>query len=46
MRPDDPDAGYLWDMLDAARTVWEFASNTSLEQYMTNRSAYEIPLGS
>jgi len=46
MRPDDPDAGYLWDMLDAARTVREFASNTSSEQYMTNGPAYGIPLAS
>ena len=31
------DAGYLWDMLDAARAVREFAAGMDLDQYMQDR---------
>lgn len=38
MRPEDRDAAYLWDMLEAARAVVEFARRTSLEEFaMTGR---------
>jgi uncharacterized protein with HEPN domain len=33
-RPDDADLGYIWDMLDAARTALELISGLSLEEYL------------
>lgn len=29
MRPDDRDAAYLWDMLDAAKTVQTFVTGVA-----------------
>jgi uncharacterized protein with HEPN domain len=37
MLPDDRDAGYLWDMLDAARAVEEFTSPVKFGQYLQDR---------
>ena len=37
MLPDDRDAAYLWDMLDAARAVEEFISPVSFGQYLQDR---------
>ena len=37
MQPSERDAAYLWDMLDAARTIREFTSAVRLEQYNQNR---------
>ena len=37
MHLDDKDAGYLWDMLDSARTIDNFVSGVSINQYMHDR---------
>ncbi len=37
MRPEERDAAYLWDMLDAARTVKRFISGVTINQYMEDR---------
>jgi len=37
MLPDERDAAYLWDMLDAARTVREFTANVGLDAYLEDR---------
>lgn len=37
MQPDPRDAAYLWDMLDAARTVEQLCSNQDFSQYSTDR---------
>lgn len=37
MNPTERDAGYLWDILDAARTVQGFVRDTSLEDYRKDR---------
>lgn len=37
MRPDERDASYLWDMLDAARAVKEFVSNRKYYDYQKDR---------
>jgi len=37
MHLDDRDAGYLWDMLDSAKTISDFVSGVSFNQYMQNR---------
>ena len=37
MHLNDKDAGYLWDMLDSARTIRNFLSGVSITQYMQNR---------
>ena len=37
MHLDDKDVGYLWDMLDSARTISNFLSGVSFNQYMQNR---------
>jgi len=47
MRPEDPDAAYLWDMLEAAKQVASFAAGRSLEEYRASallRSAIERQL--
>ena len=44
MRPDERDAGYLWDMLEAARAVREFITSRTYNQYLGDkmlRSAVE-----
>ena len=37
MRPEDRDAGCLWDMLDAARTVHDFTTGVGLDDYRADR---------
>jgi uncharacterized protein with HEPN domain len=37
MPPDERDAAYLWDMLDAARFVREATVDVSLADYQENR---------
>jgi len=37
MPPDARDPKYLWDMLDAARTVLRMTSGASYDQYLQNR---------
>jgi uncharacterized protein with HEPN domain len=32
MLPEDRDAAYLWDMLDAARAILNFTKTTSFER--------------
>ncbi|HEY3570904.1 MAG TPA: HepT-like ribonuclease domain-containing protein [Thermoanaerobaculia bacterium] len=37
MRPEQRDASYLWDMLEAARTVLEVTQGVTLSEYSENR---------
>jgi uncharacterized protein with HEPN domain len=37
MQPEDRNAAYLWDMLDAARTVLNFMAATSYDGYLQDR---------
>jgi len=37
MQPEQKDAGYLWDMLDAARTVEQLCSGQDFNQYSKDR---------
>ncbi|MCC6682716.1 MAG: DUF86 domain-containing protein [Phycisphaeraceae bacterium] len=37
MRRDKRDIGYLWDMLDAARTAVTFTSGKTFEEYLHDR---------
>ncbi|HUT73726.1 MAG TPA: HepT-like ribonuclease domain-containing protein [Armatimonadota bacterium] len=37
MQLDEKDAGYLWDMLDAAKTALEFAAGYDAERYLRDR---------
>ena len=37
MQPDERDAAYLWDMLDAARTVEQLSSGLDFAQYSNDR---------
>jgi uncharacterized protein with HEPN domain len=36
MRPDDRDAGFLWDMREAAREAAVFLADMSFEQFAAN----------
>jgi uncharacterized protein with HEPN domain len=36
MPPNNRDAGYLWDMLQAARRLQEFAVGVSIEDYLNS----------
>jgi len=38
MPPEKGDAAYLWDMLDAARTVREITKSVELDRYMESRT--------
>ena len=38
MPPEKGDAAYLWDMLDAARTVREIAQGITFDQYVRSRT--------
>ena len=40
MRPEQRDAAYLWDMLDAARSVREITTGVTLAEYLQNRLMY------
>jgi uncharacterized protein with HEPN domain len=37
MRPEERDAAYLWDMLDAARAIESFIAGVRAEDYARNR---------
>ncbi len=37
MQPDERDAAYLWDMLDAARTVEQLSSGMDFAEYSSDR---------
>jgi len=37
MQPDERDAAYLWDMLDAARTMQQLISGLDFTQYSNDR---------
>lgn len=37
MPPDERDASFLWDMLDAARTIQQFTSGVIFDAYIKNR---------
>ena len=37
MQPEDRDAAYLWDMLDAARMIEGFTTGVRFDQYMGDR---------
>jgi uncharacterized protein with HEPN domain len=37
MQPEERDAAYLWDMLDAARTIVEFAHGLGLHDYLSDK---------
>lgn len=37
MPPDDQDAGFLWDMLDAAQAVTDFVAGKSFQDYLDDR---------
>jgi uncharacterized protein with HEPN domain len=37
MRPEERDAAYLWDMLDAAKTVLQFVASIRFSQYERDR---------
>lgn len=37
MQPDERDAGYLWDMSDSARTIHDFVTGISFDQYLQGK---------
>ena len=37
MRPEDKNPAYLWDMLDAARTILQFTSGLKMDPYLKDR---------
>ncbi len=37
MQLEEKDAGYLWDILDSARTIFDFVSDVNFVQYMEDR---------
>jgi len=37
MRPDECDAAYLWDMLDAALAIREFSAEMTYSQYIQDK---------
>ena len=37
MRPQERDPGYVWDMLDAARSVRDFMSGIAQDEYLKDR---------
>lgn len=37
MQPDERDAGYLWDMLEAAKNAREFTSGATYHQYLQDK---------
>ena len=37
MQPEERDAAYLWDMLDAAKAVREFVSSRTYDDYQKDR---------
>jgi uncharacterized protein with HEPN domain len=37
MRPDERDAAYLWDMIEAAKTVREFTNGLAFDRYQRDK---------
>lgn len=37
MPPENRDAAYIWDMVDAARTIQDFTAGVSLADYLRDR---------
>ena len=37
MRPDERDPGYVWDMLDAARSIRDFTRGVTQDEYIKDR---------
>lgn len=37
MRPEERDAAYLWDMLDAAQSICDFTAGLKYHQYLRDR---------
>jgi uncharacterized protein with HEPN domain len=37
MRPDERDPGYVWDMLDGARSIRDFTSGVTQGEYLKDR---------
>jgi uncharacterized protein with HEPN domain len=37
MRPEDRDAAYLWDIVDAAKTIVEFTKGANLGSFLIDR---------
>jgi uncharacterized protein with HEPN domain len=37
MRPEERDPGYVWDMLDAARSVREFTTGVTQDEFLGDR---------
>src|ERR1051325_424001 len=37
MRPDERDPGYVWDMLDAARSIRDFTQGVTQDEYLRDR---------
>jgi len=37
MQLEEKDPGYLWDMLDSARTIYNFVSGINFNQYLQDR---------
>jgi len=37
MPPENRDAAYIWDMVDAARTIQDFTAGVSLADYLLDR---------
>jgi uncharacterized protein with HEPN domain len=42
MQPEERDPAYLWDMLEAARSVVEFTQDLTLEQFLEDRKDMTI----
>ena len=42
MRPEERDPAHLWDMLEAARAVVDFAENLPLEEFLAAGREMEI----
>jgi uncharacterized protein with HEPN domain len=43
MRPEERDAAYLWDMLDAARAIGGFIAGVRAEEYAKSRQLLSLP---
>ncbi len=39
MRPEERDAAYLWDIVDAAQAIVEFTAGLTLDAYLQDRKA-------
>lgn len=45
MRPEDRDPAYLWDMLDAARTLQRYTAGVTYGQFLGDRGLQMISEG-